>query len=112
MDPSHTAQVAAENCGYQTPTEYNHPPFFTPAPPPTATRRPNYSGHTFYAPEPDPEEAAVNVNGKTDEEPGLNLSSLDNMLHKADTLPRKENVSIKDRIGCYQWTFFTMVCFQ
>src|SRR5688572_4275365 len=36
-------------------------------------------------------------------------SSLSGMLSKAERLPGSK-VSVKDRIACYQWTWFTMVC--
>lgn len=37
--------------------------------------------------------------------------SLDDMLHKGVRRPRGGKVGLRDRIACYQWTFFTMVGF-
>lgn len=37
------------------------------------------------------------------------VPSLDDMLHKGVRRPRGGKVGLKDRIACYQWTFFTMV---
>lgn len=38
-------------------------------------------------------------------------SSLNNMLSGAEKSRPGAKVSIKDRIACYQWTWFTMVCY-
>lgn len=40
---------------------------------------------------------------------GSNPSSLDDMVEKAHNDATKKKVGVRDRIACYQWTYFTMV---
>ena len=100
-------------CGYESPTEDNQPPDFTPAPAidgvpnvqpvarPTFVQRPSYtaatpSGHLL-----------PTVQDRTLRGRGSNLSL--NIIAVSDKLIPNRKVSVKDRIACYQWTFFTMV---
>ena len=39
-----------------------------------------------------------------------NQSSLNDMISKAERMLPDGKVTLKQRIGCYHWTFFTMVC--
>lgn len=104
----------ANSLGYESPNEENHPTFFSapdeqqrqsqqqqqngnsrPARPTLLSR---HSHMIAYGP---PEPAT----------PQANDSSLSGMVAKseADIHTNGKKVSIKDRIACYQWTWFTMV---
>lgn len=102
------------NPGYQTPTERYFPQETvlsrptTPTPPTTPTTarlRPQILRLTSYLRRQD----AVNATGnRLRPDPDIQ-PSLDELLHVSSRPPKSGVVTIKDRIACYQWTFFTMV---
>lgn len=121
--------------GYQTPMEEPQPPFArssppTPATAPTPNGQANQAPTPGAAPEPSPGQnvsTPASAPARPSRRPPLlQLSSyyhrrtsgqsdghvvptLDDLLHKGVRRPRGGKVGIRDRIACYQWTFFTMV---
>lgn len=95
--------------GYRTPTEESHPPFTrneqptptytspSPRPGPTAKRPPLMQLPSYYL--------------RRREEGGRHhvAPSLDDMLHRGVRKPKGGYVGFRERVACYQWTFFTMV---
>ncbi|KAK4095081.1 hypothetical protein Purlil1_777 [Purpureocillium lilacinum] len=117
--------VSSQGCGYESPTEENQPPFFSsPSPTPSfhqphgsaavaprpaahgpvprapLTSRPSYVA----APASDGHAHAARGHGRWPP----NQSSLNGMVEKAETMLPDAKVTLKDRIACYQWTYFTM----
>lgn len=121
--------------GYQTPTEESQPPFVRTSPPTPATAatpngQANQAPTPGTAPEPSPGQnipTPASAPARSSRRPPLLqlpsyylrrasgqserhvVPSLDDMLHKGVRRPRGGKVGIRDRIACYQWTFFTMV---
>lgn len=109
-------RAAEPGCGYESPSEDNQPGFFlSPSPtqsihrsrPPAAAgapaTRPPFLARPSYvaaAPPERPFNAAM---------PRSNQSGLDDLVAKAEKMLPRGKVTIKDRIACYQWTYFTMV---
>lgn len=99
--------------GYESPNEDNQPNFFlTPSPTPSIyqsnqppqTARPALIARPSYI-------AAVPPERSSPTKPLVsNQSSLNQVVAKAEKLPLGAKVTLKDRIACYQWTYFTMVC--
>ena len=99
--------------GYQTPTEECHPPFLRTEPPSPAASPalpPPAS-----APRPSPEKRpplrqlpSYYLRRREDSRRNVN-PSLDDMLHKGVRQPKEGDVGFRERVACYQWTFFTMV---
>ncbi|KAI7766001.1 hypothetical protein LZL87_001114 [Fusarium oxysporum] len=115
-----SGSTSALATGYESPSEEN-PPFFSvvasaPAAPGTAhsrhhvmprpalSQRPSYI--TAIAPE--------HTNGHArpgrllNTESTLTSNSLNHVIATAEKGPGNQRVSIRDRIACYQWTYFTM----
>ncbi|ENH68438.1 Voltage-dependent anion channel superfamily [Fusarium oxysporum f. sp. vasinfectum] len=115
-----SGSTSALATGYESPSEEN-PPFFSvvasaPAAPGTAhsrhhvmprpalSQRPSYI--TAIAPE--------HTNGHArpgrllNNESTLTSNSLNHVIATAEKGPGNQKVSIRDRIACYQWTYFTM----
>lgn len=100
--------------GYESPTEDNQPPFFhtppmtdglpTHRPPP---RRP-FVQRQLYAVSAPPSAQNLNVPNRNVQTQDSNLS-LNDVIANSDKPASNGKVSIKDRIACYQWTYFTMV---
>lgn len=116
--------------GYESPSEDNLPPFFasssgataaattatTPAAPPAlvaATRRPIFVQRPSYivaTGPPLPENGSRTPNGLNH---GHSLSSsLNHVMASAEKASPNHRIGIRDRIACYQWTYFTMVSSQ
>ncbi|KAL6400587.1 malic acid transport protein [Ilyonectria robusta] len=112
--------------GYESPSEDNLPPFFasssgataaattatTPAAPPAlvaATRRPIFVQRPSYivaTGPPLPENGSRTPNGLNH---GHSLSSsLNHVMASAEKASPNHRIGIRDRIACYQWTYFTM----
>lgn len=122
-----TTTMAAEppDPGYQTPTEEDHPPFIRTEPPTPTPTPPSFSSPPpFSSPAvssvppsaPPPRRPALlqlpsyYLQRRSESRRHVN-PSLDDMLHKGVRRPKGGQVSFKERVACYQWTFFTMVCF-
>lgn len=120
------ARAGAGN-GYESPSEDNLPPFFTsssgattaattaatPAATPAlvaATRRPIFVQRPSYIAAtgaPLPENGSRTPNGLNH---GHSLSSsLNHVMASAEKASPNHKIGIRDRIACYQWTYFTMV---
>lgn len=122
--------LGALDPGYQTPTEESHPPFIrtepptpTPSPPPVSLTQ---AATTPPAPVPSTQVSSPPSAQPPRRPPLLQLSSyylqrrnersrdvnpsLDDMLHKGVRRPKGGHVRFRERVACYQWTFFTMVC--
>lgn len=108
-----------EDNGYQTPMEDTHAAFFAQEPHAargvgtvtvgtnsrTVVSRPGLihrGSHIVPI-------APPNRQQSNDTAAGSNSRSLQDVMSKAEDTPAGQ-VSIKDRIACYRWTFFTMVC--
>lgn len=108
--------------GYESPTEDNQPPFFTTTPPvvPVTTANANSSStsqptvrppfiqlSSYVAAAPSgylaPSDRDQTLRGRGSE------LSLNNVVATPDKQVNNRKVSLKGRIACYQWTFFTMV---
>ncbi|KND94472.1 hypothetical protein TOPH_01122 [Tolypocladium ophioglossoides CBS 100239] len=88
------SRAASPGCGYESPSEDNQPGFFlSPSPtssPPALPRR-------F--------QKACRSNTAM---PRSNQSNLNDLVAKAEKMLPNGRGTIKDRIACYQWTYFTM----
>jgi len=115
-----SGSTSALATGYESPSEEN-PPFFAvasaPAAPGTAHprhhvvprpalyQRPSYI--TAIAPEHTNDHARP---GRLlNNERTLTSNSLNHVIATAEKGPKNQKVGIRDRIACYQWTYFTMV---
>ncbi|KAF6522163.1 hypothetical protein HZS61_013691 [Fusarium oxysporum f. sp. conglutinans] len=115
-----SGSTSALATGYESPSEEN-PPFFSvvasaPAAPGTAhsrhhvTPRPALSQRPSYITAIAPE----HTNGHArpgrllNNESTLTSNSLNHVIATAEKGPGNQKVSIRDRIACYQWTYFTM----
>ncbi|KAK7211615.1 hypothetical protein V2G26_018793 [Clonostachys chloroleuca] len=100
-----TASPPGPGHGYESPTEENYREYFATAPGtmtpvsqihvhsrPALLTRPSYVA----ALPPDPHVLSAS------------LAALDDVVATAEKIPPNSKVSIKDRIKCYQWTYFTM----
>lgn len=113
--------------GYQTPTEESHPPFIHTEPPtPTSSPPPApapvlsssvSSPPSFRPPSSHPPRRpallqlpSYYLHRRAEARRDVN-PSLDDMLHKGVRRPRGGQVLFRERVACYQWTFFTMVRF-
>ena len=118
--------ASTPNCGYESPLEENHPAFYhaentgpapqcvssTPllAPPAAAAPIAGPSKRPVYASRPSFVAAQQEAGQAQMSSTGSNPSSLDDMVAKAhNDATRKKKVGVRDRIACYQWTYFTMV---
>lgn len=111
--------------GYESPTEDNQPAFFF-GPTPTASGAttparisisaptPTAAAVTFlerahprlhFARYPPSRDVSPDMYQASNGPPNLDSVVLDG---EKSSLPRQ--IGLKDRIACYQWTFFTMVC--
>lgn len=113
MDSSHQSPpilpiAAAATTGYQTPTEetqrYFPQPSVSSAP---ARLRPQILRLTSFLRRQETDNAAHVFRDQEDVHP-----SLDELLHVSSRPPKAGAVSIRDRIACYNWSFFTMVCIR
>ena len=85
-----TISAATPQCGYESPTE----DFFQSVSAPCLVNRRNddlEKATSGYSPAPSPLPANLN-----------------SMVTKANKMKPEGKVSIRDRIACYQWTWFTM----
>lgn len=127
----HTSGTSTPNCGYESPLEDHHPAFFhaesasapTPAQPQCVSSLPGArpegaaagpSKRPVYVSRPSFMTASSPISpqdtaGAQMSSAGSNPSSLDDMVEKANKPPSKAKVGLRDRIACYQWTYFTMV---
>jgi hypothetical protein len=116
-----SGSTSALATGYESPSEEN-PPFFSvvasaPAAPGTAhsrhhvVPRPALSQRPSYITAIPPE----HTNGHArpgrllNNESTLTSNSLNHVIATAEKGPGNQKVGIRDRIACYQWTYFTMV---
>ncbi|KAK5997127.1 Malic acid transport-like protein [Cladobotryum mycophilum] len=109
------------NCGYESPNEDNQPPFFF-GPSPTAsgavtpTTTSAGPGRITIARPTLPSrhsQLTFHISGRRSLPPSRppspqTRSSIMDMVAQSEKLNRAACVSIKDRIACYQWTYFTM----
>lgn len=117
-----SGSTSALATGYESPSEEN-PPFFSvvasaPAAPGTAhsryhvVPRPALSQRPSYITAIPPE----HTNGHArpgrllNNESTLTSNSLNHVIATAEKGSGNQKVGIRDRIACYQWTYFTMVC--
>ncbi|PKS09724.1 hypothetical protein jhhlp_004345 [Lomentospora prolificans] len=102
--PAPILPIAVENNGYQTPMEeaqgYFPQPSTSSAP---ARFRPQISRLTSFLRRQEADATGNDLQAQPDTHP-----SLDELLHVSSRRPKSGIVSIRDRIACYQWTFFTM----
>ncbi|KAF5604580.1 Malic acid transport [Fusarium pseudocircinatum] len=115
-----SGSTSALATGYESPSEEN-PPFFSvvasaPAAPGTAhsrhhaVPRPALSQRPSYITATPPE----HTNGHArpgrllNNESTLTSNSLNHVIATAEKGPGNQTVGIRDRIACYQWTYFTM----
>lgn len=113
--------------GYQTPTEESHPPFIRTEPPTPSSSPPPApapvlsssvsSPPSFRPPSSQPPRRppllqlpSYYLHRRNESRRDVN-PSLDDMLHKGVRRPRGGKVLFRERVACYQWTFFTMVRF-
>ncbi|KAK7430593.1 hypothetical protein QQZ08_002885 [Neonectria magnoliae] len=102
--------------GYESPSEDNVPPFFTPSlssvnatagpgsvpAPVPVSRRPVFAQRLSYI----AENGSRTPNGLSH---GHSLgSSLNHVMASAEKTSLNHKIGIRDRIACYQWTYFTM----
>jgi hypothetical protein len=121
----HKSGALTPNCGYESPSEESHPAFYhaentAPAaqcissvtlhgPPAAAAPVAGPSKRPAYASRPSFVVAQQDANQAQMSSAGSNPSSLDDMVEKAHNDATKKKVGVRDRIACYQWTYFTMV---
>ncbi|UNI20023.1 hypothetical protein JDV02_006158 [Purpureocillium takamizusanense] len=127
MTHSHRASPAMspQSTGYESPTEENQPPFFSsPSPAPSfnqshasAVVASGLAAHGQVSRAPftlrPPNVVASAPGGQPHpvRDPGRrgpHQSSLNGMVEKTETPLPGARVTLKDRIACYQWTYFTM----
>lgn len=104
---------------YESPNEDNQPPFFSS---PHQHQQHQQQG----APSTDPQDGgglsrplrptrlsrashAVSFPFPSPSPPHDNGYGLDTVMSRAEKLKSRRKIGIKDRISCYQWTYFTMV---
>ena len=84
---------------YESPTDEHHPPFFDSVLPPSsaAKLRPLYAPRSpTHADHHDPSASS-------------NQLSLDDVVANAEKRNPNRKVGLRDRVACFQWTYFTMV---
>ena len=87
--------------GYESPTEETHNVLFASQPVAgITTARPPLVSRASHMIAIQPQEHGARTNA----------SSLNDVITQAEKQGPKGKVSIKDRIACHQWTYFTMVC--
>lgn len=107
--------------GYESPKENTRSPFFTsyttdplqssPLCSNTVANRPPFSPRQSFASERQLRTAGGNPTGPENGGPqGLGDSRAPSMRSGDEEGSPNVRVSIRDRIACYQWTWFTMVC--
>ncbi|POR38133.1 hypothetical protein TPAR_01658, partial [Tolypocladium paradoxum] len=112
------SRAASPGCGYESPSKDNQPGFFlSPSPTPSIHRsrppvpapagapaaRPPFLAKPSYVAAAPPERLSFNT-----AVPRSNQPSLNDLVAKSEKMPPNGKVTIKDRIACYQWTYFTM----
>jgi hypothetical protein len=118
---SASASASALATGYESPSE-DHPPFFSAAATPaaasdtrrSAVKRPALAQRPSYITAIAPEDANSNNqrparllhHGST-----LTSNSLNHVMATAEKSPEGRKVSLRDRIACHRWTYFTMVIY-
>lgn len=117
-----SGSTSALATGYESPSEEN-PPFFSvvasaPAAPGTAHSRHHVVPRPPLSQRPSYITAipSEHTNGHArpgrllNNESALTSNSLNHVIATAEKGPGNQKVGIRDRIACYQWTYFTMVC--
>jgi hypothetical protein len=120
-----SASASGLTTGYESPSE-EHPPFFSavasaPAAPngnansntrrlavprPALTQRPSYIAAIA------PEDADGNNQSRprlVNHSSTITSHSLNHVMATAEKAPQSRRVGLRDRIACYQWTYFTLV---
>ncbi|KAF4485691.1 Malic acid transport [Fusarium agapanthi] len=115
-----SGSTSALATGYESPSEEN-PPFFSvvtsaPAapgtalsrhhvvPPPASSQRPSY----ITAIPPEHTNGHARPGRLLNNESTLTSNSLNHVIATAEKGPGNQKVGFRDRIACYQWTYFTM----
>lgn len=89
---------------YESPNEDNQPAFFSQHQQQGSEHEPSQPSRPVLLSRP-----SHMVSFAPPSPPQTNGSGLDDIMSKAEKLTPGRKVGIKDRIACYQWTYFTMV---
>ncbi|KAG6024598.1 hypothetical protein E4U41_001731 [Claviceps citrina] len=98
-------------CGYESPNEDNQPAFFSSPSPTPSMQLAQLAPLSAAPPTRGLPTSAPTLRSRVAFSPRLpasNPSSILNVMNTADKARPAREVTLKDRIACYQWTFFTM----
>ncbi|KAK2605908.1 hypothetical protein QQS21_003634 [Conoideocrella luteorostrata] len=111
------ARSNSPECGYESPSEQNQPGFFSsPSPTPSIQRAQFASPAATLVPSSPPNCDARPLSSAVPR-PRIsfnrtlfpsNRSSINHVMTNAEKLVPTGKVTLKDRVACYQWTYFTM----
>ncbi|GAB0141678.1 hypothetical protein EsHS_00002260 [Epichloe bromicola] len=114
LDAAETGPKSPE-CGYESPNEQTQPGFFSsPSPTPSMQRAQLSPSSVAEAPASSllPTTSMAALRPRVSFGPHLsapNQACIQDVVGKAEKLRPDGKVTLKDRIACCQWTFFTMV---
>ncbi|EYB30189.1 hypothetical protein FG05_12700 [Fusarium graminearum] len=117
-----SASASGLTTGYESPSE-EHPPFFTAAAPAAHDGKTNQNPRRLAVPRPALTQrpsyiAAIafeDANGNNQSRPRLvnqsstiTAHSLNHVMATVEKTPQSRKIGLRDRIACYQWTYFTL----
>ncbi|KAF5247999.1 hypothetical protein FAUST_405 [Fusarium austroamericanum] len=117
-----SASASGLTTGYESPSE-EHPPFFTAAAPAAHDGKINQNPRRLAVPRPALTQrpsyiAAIafeDANGNNQSRPRLvnqsstiTAHSLNHVMATVEKTPQSRKIGLRDRIACYQWTYFTL----
>ncbi|PCD40081.1 hypothetical protein FGRA07_01352 [Fusarium graminearum] len=118
-----SASASGLTTGYESPSE-EHPPFFTAAAPAAHDGKTNQNPRRLAVPRPALTQrpsyiAAIafeDANGNNQSRPRLvnqsstiTAHSLNHVMATVEKTPQSRKIGLRDRIACYQWTYFTLL---
>ncbi|KAG5973575.1 hypothetical protein E4U55_000411, partial [Claviceps digitariae] len=102
---------SAPECGYESPHDQTQPAFFS-SPSATPSVQPATLSPLSTTPVLTKPPTSAPLLGPrvsfSPQVPASNQSNIQNVMTKADKVRPAEKVTLKDRIACYQWTYFAM----